>query len=66
MGKCIASKDIPGSMDYRAVLIQGYRAYMILDYQGVALGFEYGFDEKGFLGMIKGKLFLNRLRGYIR
>ena len=66
MGRCIASKDIPAEMDYKAVLIQGFRAYMILEYKGVTLGFEYGFDEKAFLGMIKGKLFIERLRGYIR
>ena len=66
MAKCIGSVEIPGDCDYKAVLIQGFRAYLLLEYKGQIIAFVYGFDEKKYLGMVKGKQMLSGIRGYER
>lgn len=66
MAKCIGSVEIPGDCDYKAVLIQGFRAYLLLEYKGQIIAFVYGFDEKKYLGMVKGRQMLSGIRGYER
>jgi hypothetical protein len=66
IGRIIDSQFLPEDVKFRAVLLQGFRAILILEHKGETTGFVYGFRERKCLRLDKGKNLLTIVRGYPR
>ncbi len=65
IGEKISAMPLPHVCKYRAVLIQNYRACLILEYNGGTQALNYGFDSPKCLGVLKDKKkIMTHLLGY--
>jgi hypothetical protein len=65
IGEKISAMPLPHVCKYRCVLIQLYRACLILEYKGVTQALNYGFDSPKCLGVLKDrKKIMTHLLGF--